>query len=675
MKKHTLPIFCCLLLAAFRVCSPLYGQILDSENKITITLKDNTQVTLFGRANTVSSGAAYGSFSNEYYYLPCNLRLSTKKDGKTPEFLFLKYTSDEKQDAGGVQGALMHFLMVWGLTEAQLAEAEGKLKAKLQDLANNPSPNNKYKSIKNPKIVGPVDLKSDVPESFRIISGTLTNKQFTPNLITTGRASTLPGSKMAVAAILDKNGAQLLAATFEKTRSITDVSLDLRFQYEVLTPAVEGKITVNWETIDSMYQKFKRDYKHKDKDDETLPKHNSLRDDIITDSTKEELYHVLRQSKAVDIKLDVLKPNDPIAQEVTKAFMDYFLSSIADTEMNKDGEGEKFKAKDYKTDDEYQPPIDLYEYRINRERLQYKKKSGTETFDLKLRIPTVKDATLTENLASWYDGVKHNKACVGSVNLNDPFFQHRDINVILDLEAEEIMGKEINFATVEIRKKRTGKDEHNFSTSVTFDRKLLEKEGNRVVVSYSKGESENPEAYEYKILWSLRGGVTFPKHDTTWSKGSWQGLTLAPPIKPRTIRFEADIDEMKELGIRNATMQVRYQKFNQEAETNIGINTSGGIPFAEKMIFTDRTAKGYAYRLVFHHRELGPVATEWEAKVSTDYAYATIPQELREKNPDWIEKAKKAASIILTTDSQGNVSKEQQVLDKFAKVLDVVIEK
>jgi hypothetical protein len=480
---------------------------------------------------------------------------------------------------------------------------------------------------------------------------------------------------MAVAATLDKNGAQLLAATFEKTRSITDVSLDLRFQYEVLTPAVEGKITVNWESIDSMYQKFRRDYKHKDIDGTTLPKHNSLKDDIITDSTKEELYQVLRESKAVDIKLDVLKPTDPVAQEVTKAFMDYFLNSISDQEFNKDGEGEKFKAKDYKTDDEYQPPTDLYQYHVNRERLQYKKKSGQETFDLKLRIPTVKDATLTENLASWYDGVKNNKACVGSVNLNDPFFQHRDINVILDLEAEEIMGKEVNFANVEIRKKRNGAGENDFSTSVTYDRKLLEKEGNRVVVSYSKGQDEAPEVYEYKVQWSLRGGMTFPKNDTTWTKGSWQGLTLAPPVKPKTIRFEADLEELKESGVKNVTLQVRYQKFHQEAETNISINASNPEPFTEKMIFMDRTAKGYAYRMVFHHKDLGPVATDWEAKVNTDYAYATIPQELRNKDAKWLEKAKEAASIILTTDANGNVSPEQQVLNKFSKVLDVVIDK
>ena len=59
----------------------------------------------------------------EYYYLPVNLRLAKRPDG-VPEFLFLNYTTDQKADAGGVQGAIMHFLMEWGLTPEQLAKLQ-----------------------------------------------------------------------------------------------------------------------------------------------------------------------------------------------------------------------------------------------------------------------------------------------------------------------------------------------------------------------------------------------------------------------------------------------------------------------------------------------------------------------------------------------------------------------
>lgn len=659
--------FLALMLAAFLLgTNRLSAQVLDSENKVSIALDDGTQVVLLGRANTVSSGAAYATYSNEFCYLPTYLRLSQRPD-KTPEFVFIKFTTDERAEAGGTQGALMHFLMEWGLTPQQTQEAEAKLKAKLQQLAANPGPNNKYKNIKNPKIIGPVDLKPDVPESFRIISGTLTNKQFTPNLVTTGRAPLLPGSKMAVAAILDKNGAQLLAATFEKSRSITDVSLDLRFQYEVLTPAVEGKITVDWSEMERIYQQFKRDYTHKDKDDDTMPWKNSLQDDIITDESKDSLFQYMESKKAVDIKLDVLKANDPVAQEVVKAFMDYFLNSVSDQEFKKGGEGEAFKIDDFKTDKEYQPPIDLYEYHVNKERFAQKIKKGKETFDLKLRIPVVKEMTITENLASWYDGVKHNKNCVSSVNLNDPFFQYRDINLILDIEGEKMFGDEANYVTVNVRKKRQG---NPYENAVTIDREFLKNKGLRATMTYARGEDKDVSAYEYKMQWSLKGGRLYPENPD-WIKGDWQGVTLAPPVTPRTIQFEGDLEQMKQLGIRRASLEVRYRKFGEEMSTIIPLTVSQGNPLAEKMIYTDRETRGYAYRLILTHEKEGKLALPWESKINDDYVFATIPDQLQDKSSDLFKRAIEMGKTIINP-TEGKVEKTNSILDQFKEIFDTL---
>ena len=75
-------------------------------------------------------------YTGEYYYLPANLRLSKRTDS-TPEFLFLKYTTEETVEAGGVQGALMHFLMEWGLTADQEKELQAKLTVKIQGSCQN----------------------------------------------------------------------------------------------------------------------------------------------------------------------------------------------------------------------------------------------------------------------------------------------------------------------------------------------------------------------------------------------------------------------------------------------------------------------------------------------------------------------------------------------------------
>ena len=81
------------------------AQLLDYQNKVEVVLNDGIKMVMYGRANSLST-----TFSEEYYYLPVNLKLGVKPDG-TPEFLFVKYTTEEKADQGGTQGAIMHFLM------------------------------------------------------------------------------------------------------------------------------------------------------------------------------------------------------------------------------------------------------------------------------------------------------------------------------------------------------------------------------------------------------------------------------------------------------------------------------------------------------------------------------------------------------------------------------------
>jgi hypothetical protein len=645
MKKTLFKLM--LLILGFSSLSN--AQMLDSQNKIAVALDDGTQVVMYGRAKSLDNG-----FTGEYYYLPTNLRLSKRDDG-TPEFLFLKYTTEQRADAGGVQGALMHFLMEWGLSDAQMKEAETKLIAKVKSLANSSGP---FKQVTNPKLLGPASLRSDTPESFRIISAVLGDKGFTPNIVTSGRAPLLPGSKIAVASRLEKNGAQLLAATFEKTRSISDVSLDLRFRFDVLTPAVNGYIKVNYKKMDELIQKYKRDYSHKDVDDGTMPWWNSLQDDIITDVERDSLYTHLKEDKAVDIKIDNLKPDDPNSQKIMATFMDYFMASISDKQMASPAAVPTSPA-----DGRYNPPIDLYEYHLDKTKYEKKIVEKEEIYKLNFRIPVTEDITITENLASWYDGVKDNPKCISSVNLNDPFFQHRDINFILDLEAEEMFGKEVNFVTVNVRKKRNSGNA--FSDRVTIDRDYLKKKGVKATMTYARGEDNNPDTYEYQSQWSLKGGNSFPT-DAPWVKGQWDGVNLAPPVTPRTIEFEANPEELKADKIVRTTLQLRYMKFGKETETNIPISVATGNPLAKDVIFLDRDTKGYAYRLLFDHRDKGKLAMDWKAETS-DYVYAVIPEELRDVTSEIFNKALEAGKTILKPESIGG-----QILDKFKDVLGII---
>lgn len=613
--------------------------ILDSQNRVDISLDDGTQVTLYGKAITRSN-----SFSNEYRYLPTGLRLSKRPDG-TPEFLFLKYTTEEREDAGGAQGGLMHFLMEWGLTPEQEEEAEEKLGEKIKEL--NKSSRSKYRRVKSPVIMGAVDVTVEDGKSFRIISSVLTDEGMS-KVVASGNASPIPGNKIAVAAKLDKIAAQLLAATFEENRSITDVSIELSFKYNVLFPAVDGRIVIDWKKVERTFESFESKYKHNDKDTK------SGSDDSYSYKEVESIYNSAIESKAVLFEIDKNTTDDEVANSIVESFMNVFTEAL--TDRNADATPMPPSEEEAAAN-----PNAKYgsSYTYNRTKAETRFQRTREVYRLKYRVAIPKMVPLTGNLGSWYDGVRDNPKCIASVNLNDPFFQHRDINLILDIEAEDMFGKEVNYVTVNIRKKRS--QGNDFEDQVTIDRNYLKEKGIRAALTYARGEDKNPEAYEYKMQWSLKGGYIYPKNPD-WTVGDWEGVTLAAPVTPRLIELEADIDELKDNDIVRVTAAIRYYRFGKEEETNIPLTVSKEQMLVPETIFTDRETKGYAYRLIYTHKKEGKLAMPWETKINDNYIYASIPEEFQDNESKVFKEAKEAGEEILET-------VKESVLDKFKDLI------
>ncbi|HYF70462.1 MAG TPA: hypothetical protein VD884_20135 [Ohtaekwangia sp.] len=647
----------CALAASILVTMALLanGQMLDYQNKVSIILSDGINVTLYGRASNdkIAGSDDYG-FTGDYYYLPVNMRLSQKDDG-TPQFLLLKYTTDEKEDVGGVQGALMHFLMEWGLTPEQERELDQKLKEKIKELARG---NPLFARITTPKVMGAVDLTAETDNSFRIISAVLTDEKMTPKLISSGKAPVIEGAKVAVASKLDKNGAQLLAATLEESRSISDVSLEMTFKYTLLFPAVRGKITIDWSKFESAYEHFNATYKHSDKDTK------DGNDDTYSYDEVKALYTSAIESKAVNIEIDKNTTDDAVANKVVEEFMNVMIASLTD---NADQDERPQPTTD---EEKEQDPNIKYgkKYRFNKTKYESHYARKYEVYNLSYRIAIPKEVIITENLASWYDGVRDNKRCVASVNLNDKFFQHRDINLILSEGSEKLIGSEVNYVTVNVRKKRNDGD--IFYKSVTVDKEYLKKNGVRTNLTYARGDDNNDEVYEYQTQWSFNDGEVYPE-PSPWIKGSWEGLALAAPVRPRIIEMEGNLDDLKNAGITRATLQMRYMKLGKEVESNIPLTVSKNENLVKSTIFTDPNTRGYAYRLVFNHKEEGKLATAWDAKINDDYVYVNIPEEFKDKTSEIFRKAIEIGKEV-TESPNGEVAGVSEVLDKFKDVLGIV---
>lgn len=600
--------------------------VLDDENRLTITLSDNTPITLIGVA-----GATGEARTNQYYCLPANLRLARRADG-VPEFLFLKFTTEARADAGGINGGLMHFLMEWGLTPAQETELKEKL----------------AKTDPKAVLMGVVPMEAaGEGGSFQILSATMSDSKLTTAMINSGRAPLVPGGKAAAAARLSPEGAQLLAATLEKQRSISDVSLDLNFAYTVLTPAVRATMTVDWSklekdstTLNSQYQRTR-----------TGTRCGFWSCSGIYAYSYNEVksqFSFLVEKQVIKLQFDELVSDDRVAK-VREAFLQLFLNSVAEPAPPPPPAPGESKDPDARKGSGY-----VFSQSAIRSAYQ----SKSRVISLNSRLAFKKPHTLTGNLGSWYDGVRDNPKCVAAVNLNDPFFQHRDIHFILDLDAKDLFEQQANYVTINVRKKRSAGNP--FEDRVTIDQKYVTEKGINATVTYARGEDSNPDAYEYQTQWSFRGGKVWPA-SPAWVKGGWEGVTLSAPIAPRTIEVESDLEAMKASGITRITVQLHYPKMGEEVEENISVSPARNEALVSRKVFMDRDARGYVYRLVVDSKTDGKLATPWSAKMGDDYIYASIPGDMLTV-PALKSEAQEAARTVMT-------SAKDKVLSKFNELV------
>ena len=628
-----------LIMIFIGLCFYLPAQNLDYVSKKTVLLSDGSSITLYAQLDGNGGSAKPGK---NYYYLPTQVMLAKNPETQVPQFLFLKYVTEEREDQGGVSGALLHFLVQWGMTPAQLEELKGKMNS----------------DIPGAVVKGPVDLFPADGESYVITSATVNaSSGMTKSIVTSGKAPLVEGGKLAVASNLNKIGAQLLAATFEKSSSVTDISVTMNYKYYLKVNGLKATITIDYEKISTLIKEDKvtAEYRKVESKNETQESQSW--------SEMHNVFDKLIEKSAVKVDIQQGIPN-AISDKLTEIVFQILLEKLtkpADDKVATGPPAEKEK--------QYLPgKNDAYGYYLDVKTIQnsIKKKRDVIYINYDYMLPMPGQAT--GNLASWYSSVKDNKNCIASVNLNDPFYKHLDIRFILDLEAKEMFDMEVNYVTVNVRKKRNSGND--FTDRVTIDKKYVTDKGIAAIMTYAGGEDNNPDIYQYATQWSLRGGNVFPA-TPVWEKGELEAVTLKPPITPRTIEFETDIEKLKGASISRVTLQVRFKKFGEEVEENINLSAGKSESLISKMLFMDRDTRGYVYRLIFNHTTEGKLALPWSSKVNDNYVYAIVPDELKDKNSELFQRAIEAAKKIAATGTGGKVTVDK-VLDDFKEVLGVV---
>ena len=145
-----------------------------------------------------------------YYYLPTGLRLSYGKGG-SPEFNFTSYETD------GVAGAIMHFLLVWGLEPKQELELQQLLRESVDSLAI---------------LRGAAMVSTPIGEKSMQIRGDENIRVIFENCVGGMPATAIsPGTKMAMAYRLKGDEVHVVQRALQSGEGLEKVYIEMTFEY------------------------------------------------------------------------------------------------------------------------------------------------------------------------------------------------------------------------------------------------------------------------------------------------------------------------------------------------------------------------------------------------------------------------------------------------------------
>jgi hypothetical protein len=198
-------LYIILLWGFYLICQVSAGQRLIPGSKTVIVLSDCTRVILYRAVTT-------DGINNACYYLPVNFRIS-EKTGK-PEFSFLSYDTD--QDSRN-DGAIMHVLLTWGLTEGQQTEAERLLRGKIDSTLY---------------IAGcPLLMGKGEATQFEIHSANPLGEVLRTSLRSQGSPPLSPGEKMALSFMFSPENTGLMETAIKNPEKLKGIFFDLTFTF------------------------------------------------------------------------------------------------------------------------------------------------------------------------------------------------------------------------------------------------------------------------------------------------------------------------------------------------------------------------------------------------------------------------------------------------------------
>lgn len=535
--------------------------------------------------------------TSAYYYLPKFPVISTKQD-KSLEFLCIKYVGDDEQSSGGIFHALFEF----EIPDSVLLMVEAKLKEQLPSA---------FIKSRVPILPNTSNNGEDNSPSFEIISSILTNGGeggMARALVASGSAPLTPGSKVAVASMLDSKGATLFWNSLQGQTS--DLSVGVRGYYEATLPSYNATITIDMEKV---YNEFDKSLTKKT----SLFSNRDINNKIDTlRSTGGIQIEIADRSEAFDIDETAMQSIvDMISTKVTDMMfeagegVDDGSAELADINagmggmgsmggmldmgmmgmmsmMSMGGGGRSSGDSGGAVDDGVKGKkgkvrksgkgfgktaflakgalalgavsvLDSYQ-KSSKYKLKTKNKINLSNYIINLNKQTSVKVPFYSagNISGLFDEYKDDDNYFRVISLDDVAFQNRDVAFQVDGDYIEAFNDLLNFVTVKVRKSYPeGND--TWVKEIMFTGSDLEQGINLKNVVYPRlGLSPDEfSKYEYQISWSLKGKeelIHVPADQNVWMKTTEPAISLIPPLVKETIDVDAGRDLFMMQGFASA---------------------------------------------------------------------------------------------------------------------------
>ncbi len=601
VAKKTLSILCLCLLA-----SSAFAVVKYDEGRLQVIIKNEIEgdITLQLLQDNEDE--------NTFYYLPQYPRLATK--GEHFEFLCMKYVGGKEEDNGG----LFHALVEFTLPPEILEKAEKELK----------------KKVASGKIAGPVPMQqaiADGPDGmagFKLVSSILNEGSgFTQSVVTSGHAPLLPGSRAAIAAKLNQNGATLLWESMQSPTS--DISVAIEGYYEA---AVKGYNAVITADVSTVYEHFSMVYNNQ----QGFTK-QQLRD-ISDELVQEQLMKVEVFDRSAGLGIDNKDMEgilDLVTDKVVQLMFDAKTGWAQIPPRETAVESGQIKGRQkrgwiHKVFGGHDNPKYVSD---NQFVMKKREDVRVNKFYLNLsKATTIKVPFFASgNLSGLYNTLgEDDHQYFRIVNLDDPDFQSRDVHFQVDGTFAESFKDILNFVSVSFRKTYEDEAHDNVTKDLIINKEDLEAGTDFKSVAYPRlGETdvEMWSKYEYKINWSLKGGnasISVPENEEEWLPSDQPIIALTPPFEKKIIEVDAERSFFKDSDFISASIRF-FVILNGEAlpQQSLTLRASDAENTNKITLYHDKE-EPIAYQITWYSRE---GKTPEDPKVLKDTYLFVVPPE------------------------------------------------